>query len=166
VFIDHYGLSPRQYSLAFSINAVAFIASSQFTARLGGRFGLRNVVRYALRGYLVTSFGLLAITAAGIDRLDVMMVILFIGFAFMGLIVPTTAVLALDPHGERAGTASALMGTLQFVTGAIVIAITGSFFDGTSFPMIATIAACALIAFLFGLYALRTHPAPAPVPAR
>ena len=33
VYIDHFGLTPTQYSLAFSVNAVGFIGASQFAAR-------------------------------------------------------------------------------------------------------------------------------------
>ena len=59
--------------------------------------------------------------------------------------MPTTAVLALDRHGAIAGTASALMGTLQFVTGALVMAVVGLFVDGSSRPMVAGIALCSLV---------------------
>ncbi|MES2942508.1 MAG: hypothetical protein V4772_06530, partial [Pseudomonadota bacterium] len=69
-------------------------------------------------------------------------------FGFLGLVVPSTAVLALDEHGEIAGTASALMGTLQFVTGAVVMAIVGLFVDGSARPMVAGIAGCALVSLL------------------
>ena len=71
--------------------------------------------------------------------------------------VPTTAVLALDEHGEIAGTASALMGTLQFVTGAAVMALSGAFADGTARPMIAGIAGSAIVAFVMARITLRGH---------
>ena len=35
VYIDHFGLTPTQYSLAFSVNAIGFIGASQFAAALG-----------------------------------------------------------------------------------------------------------------------------------
>jgi DHA1 family bicyclomycin/chloramphenicol resistance-like MFS transporter len=35
VLIDHYGLTPRQYSIAFAANAASFIGVSQFTGKLG-----------------------------------------------------------------------------------------------------------------------------------
>ena len=41
------------------------------------------------------------------------------------------------------------MGTLQFATGAIVMAITGLFVDGTGLPMVAGIAASATMVWLF-----------------
>jgi MFS transporter, DHA1 family, multidrug resistance protein len=143
--IDHYGLTPRQYSLAFSVNAISFIGAAQFIGRLGARYGLRAVVRYAALGYGLAMGVLLLCYLLGIDRLEVLLVLLFIGYGFLGLIIPSTSVLALDRHGAHAGTASALIGTCQFVFGAIVIALGGLFTDGTAMPMVASIACCALL---------------------
>ena len=147
VLIDHYGLSPRQYSIAFGVNAAAFIGTSQFTGKLTGRFGLPPVVKAAATGHAAVMVSLLAVNLLGFDQLPVMLALLFVGFGFLGLVIPTTAVLALDNHGRIAGTASALMGTLQFVVGAVVMATVGLFVDGTARPMLAGIAACAVIAF-------------------
>jgi DHA1 family bicyclomycin/chloramphenicol resistance-like MFS transporter len=157
VLIEHYGLTPTHYSLAFSINAVSFIGASQFTGHLGSRFGLKRLVRFAVTGYAVTMLLLLLVMAGGIDQLGVMMGLLLVGYGFLGLVIPSTAVLALEEHGEIAGTASALMGTLQFVTGAIVIAVVGLFVDGTALPMVAGITGCALIAWVLSYATLREH---------
>ena len=154
VLIEHYGLSPRMYSIAFSINAVSFIGVSQFTGRLTARFGLVPVVRFAVGGYAATMLAGLAVHLAGFDHLLVMAALLFVGYGFLGLVVPTTAVLALDAHGSIAGTASALMGTLQFATGAVVIAVVGLFVDGTATPMLAGIAACAVLAAIVSHFTL------------
>lgn len=148
VLIDHYGLTPRQYSLAFAANAASFIGISQFTGKLSARFGLVRLVKFAVVGYAAMMTLLLAINLAGVDRLDVMIGVLFVGYGFLGLVVPTTAVLALEEHGAIAGTASALMGTLQFVTGAIVMALTGLFVDGSARPMVAGIAGSAIVALV------------------
>lgn len=155
ILIDHYGLSPREYSIAFAANAAAFIGVSQFTGRLTARFGLVPLVKKAVIGFAVVMAALLVANLLGVERLDVMVVLLFIGYGFLGLIVPTTSVLALEEHGEIAGTASALMGTLQFVTGALVMAFVGLFVDGTARPMIAGIAGCASLAFAFSWGTLR-----------
>ncbi len=146
VMINHFGLTPRQYSLAFAINAASFIGISQFTGKLAKRFGLVNLVKFAVTGYAIVMALLLLQNLLGVDRLDVLIITMLIGFGFLGLVVPTTAVLALDAHGAIAGTASALMGTLQFVTGAIVMAVVGQFVDGSARPMILGIALCALTA--------------------
>ncbi len=148
VLIDHYGLSPMVYSLFFSINAVAFIGMSQFTGYFSERYGLRRVVRTAVVGYATTMVVLLAIMATGVENLAVMASLLFVGYGFLGLVIPTTSVLAMEEQGEIAGTASALMGTLHFATGAAAMAVSGLFFDGTPLPMVAGITICAVIAFV------------------
>jgi DHA1 family bicyclomycin/chloramphenicol resistance-like MFS transporter len=147
ILIDHYGLSPSIYSLFFSINAVAFIGMSQLTGMLSERFGLRRVVRVAVTGYATTMVVLVAVMACGVDRLDVMAVLLFVGYGFVGLVIPSTSVLAMEEHGSIAGTASALMGTLQFAIGAVAMGVAGVFFDGTPLPMVVGIAICAVISF-------------------
>ena len=148
VLIDHFGLTPRQYSMAFAVNAASFIGVSQFTGKLAARFGLVRVVKVAVTGYAVVMALLLLTNLIGVDRLDVLIGMMLLGFGFLGLVVPATAVLALDEHGAIAGTASALMGTLQFVTGAAVMAIVGFFVDGSARPMVAGIAGCAVVALL------------------
>lgn len=40
IYIDHFGLTPTEYGIAFSVNAVGFIGASQFAAKLGAWFGM------------------------------------------------------------------------------------------------------------------------------
>ena len=144
IYINHFGLTPTQYSFAFSVNAIGFIGASQFAATFGGRYGMARVVVTAVSSYAFFSLILLAVTAAGVDSLAVLMGLLFFAFASLGLVIPSTMVLALEDHGPIAGMASALGGTLQMVVGGLVIAIVSLFFNGTPLPMVAAIAACSV----------------------
>ncbi len=156
VLIDHYGLTPRQYSYAFAANAASFIGMSQLTGRLVKRFGMVPLVSGSVLGYTVFMLLTLLLNLAGLDGLWLMIGLLFVGFGFLGLVLPASSVLALDAHGEIAGTASALMGTLQFMTGAAVMAVVGHFVDGTARPMLVGIAASALLTWLIAARTLRT----------
>lgn len=162
VLITHYGLTPRQYSLAFAVNAVSFIGASQLSGRLAHRFGLRRVVSVAVAGFALAMCAGSGLNLAGVDTLPVLIGMLLLGFGFLGLVVPATSVMALDHHGEIAGAASALMGTLQMVAGAGTIALMGFVVDGTARPMLAGIAAVALLTWLLAWWSLR-HPDPAQV---
>jgi MFS transporter, DHA1 family, multidrug resistance protein len=164
VYIGHFGLTPTQYSLAFSVNAVGFIGASQFAAKLGGRFGMGRVVLSAVSAYAFFALILVAVTLAGSDSLVVLMTLLFCSFAFLGLVIPSTMVLALEEHGPIAGMASALGGTLQMVTGGLVIVLVSLFFDGTALPMVGAIGLCSIGALALSLMTLR-HPEPAAQPA-
>jgi DHA1 family bicyclomycin/chloramphenicol resistance-like MFS transporter len=150
VYINHFGLSPSGFSIVFSSNAIAFIGAAQFTSRLGRRFGIPRVVSAGLTAFLIVMAILVALTLAGVDSVVVLAACLFAGFGSMGLVIPSTAVLALERYGSTAGTASALMGTLQLVVGAIVIGAMGIFSDGRPLPMVLGMAACAVIAFVLG----------------
>lgn len=155
VLIEGYGLSPTVYSFFFSINAVAFIGTAQLTGWLTKRFGLSGVVKVAATGYVLPMLLLWALFAAGVQRLDVLAVLLFIGYGFLGLVIPVTSVLALDDHGEIAGTASALLGTLQMVMGAVVVALMGRFMDGSALAMASGIAVSAVVTWVLTYATLR-----------
>ncbi|MCB1498298.1 MAG: multidrug effflux MFS transporter [Bauldia sp.] len=162
VYIEHYGLTPTEFSLAFSINAVGFIGASQFAARIARRYGFAKMILRAVTAYAAFAVSLFLLTLAGADWLVVLMVGLFLSFACLGLVIPTTMVMALEEHGPIAGMASALGGTLQFLTGAVMISIASVIFDGTSLPMVGIIAACSLGALTLAVVTLgRRTPAPA-----
>ncbi len=144
VLINHYGLTPTQYGLAFALNAAAFFGAAQCTAWLGRRFGMVNLVKAASTASGLTMAALLVYYLAGGDRLAVLLALYFVASAFMGLVIPTTSVLALDRHGAIAGTASALMGTLQMLGGAAAMGIVSLFANGKPLPMVAGMASGSL----------------------
>jgi len=156
VLIEHYHLSPRLYSACFSANAASFFALAQFTGWFAARFGLRRLVRGAVTVYAAVMLALLAAFASGVDSLWVLAAFLFVGYGCLGLFIPTTAVLALEEYGAIAGTASALIGTIQFVTGAVLMVFVGSFLNGTALPMVAGIAGCAVVALVLAQTTLRS----------
>lgn len=148
VFTKQYGLTPTQYSLLFSLNAASFFICSQFNGRLGARFGLRRIVRPTIWGLALAMIASFAVTAAGVHNLIVLMAILFVGFGFLGFVIPVTSVLGLEPYGAVAGTASSVMATIQMTIGSVIMGVSAAFMDGTSLPMVAGIAACAAVALV------------------
>ena len=148
VYTEQFGLTPTGFSLAFAINALGFFGASQAAGWLGERFGIVPLMRWAVTGFAVVTCTLLALALAGLASLPVIVAFLFCANACLGLVIPTTMVMALDAHGRMAGLASSLGGTLQMLAGGVMIGVTGLFFDGTATPMIAAIALCAVGAFV------------------
>jgi len=165
VYSETFHLTPTQFSLAFSLNALGFFAASQVAAPLGMRFGMVRVMRRAIWGFAAANVVLLALTLAGFGTLPVIMAVLFVGNACLGLVMPATFVMALEEQGDIAGLASSLGGTLQMVTGSILVSVTAPFFDGTPLPMVATITFCAVMALIVGEATLRRVPHAGPAPA-
>jgi DHA1 family bicyclomycin/chloramphenicol resistance-like MFS transporter len=154
VYTQAFGLSPTGFSLAFAVNALGFFAASQAASALGMRFGARRVLGLASLGFALRTVLLLALGVMGLATLWVCIGGLFAANACLGLIIPTTMVMALEEHGEIAGLASSLGGTLQMLAGGVMIAATGPFFDGTALPMLAAIALCGVLALALSRVAL------------
>jgi DHA1 family bicyclomycin/chloramphenicol resistance-like MFS transporter len=146
VLSHQYGLSSVQYSIAFSVNAVAFFAAMQLTGWLAQRFGLPRLIGPAVLGYVATMLLVLSVTAVGFDNLAVVSTLLFIGYGFLGIILPVASVLALAKHGAIAGTASSLMGALQLAIASGMVALSGVIANGTVVRLAAAIATCAVVA--------------------
>lgn len=145
VYTQAFGLSPTEFSLAFAVNAIGFFAASQLAAGLGERMGAVRLVRVAVGGFFVATVCLAIIGAFGLASLPVVIVGLFVANAFLGLVIPTVMVLALEDQGDIAGLASSLGGTLQMLAGGVMIVVAAPFFDGTVFPMLGAIALCGTI---------------------
>jgi len=144
VFIELHGLTPQQYALAFGFNGLGLIVASQTNRWLVGRYPVRRVMAAALVGSVTAGLLLLIASAAGWGGLPGLIVPLFLNLAAAGMIMPNIAAIAMAPFGEIAGSASALLGTIQFGMGAAAGTLVGFFHNGTAIPMTAGMALCAL----------------------
>jgi len=148
VYTESFGLTPAQFSLAFTVNAMGFIGASQIAPGLMRKHGALKIISLGVFGYAASMLALFALVLAGFGTFWVMVAGLVATFAFVGLVIPTAMVASLDDHGEIAGLASSLGGTLQMVAGGIMTAAAGPFFDGTPLPMVAAMMTCSLIALI------------------
>lgn len=163
VYVQSYGLTPTQFSLAFAANAIAFIGAGQLAGPLGMRFGAMAVMRGAALLFVLAATLLFGLALAGLASLWVLIGLLALGNMGLGLIIPTSMVMALDDHGEIAGLASSLGGTFQMIVGGALVALVGPWLDGTPVPMVALVAACAWVALVLALLAPSRQAATAPL---
>ncbi len=152
VMMDYYGLSTREFSLAFSANALAFFAAAQCNSTLSKRFGMHRIVLPATVGFASCMTVMAIFVAMGMTSLPLMLGLMFAGFAFLGIITPTISVLSLAHHGDIAGTAASIMNTVQLMIGAGAIGLYSLFTNNTPFPMAAGMAGSALLTFAFTLW--------------
>ena len=146
VFIQHFGFTPPQYGMLFGISAGMFIVATQINPRILPRFGAPRIIRTALATYLAATAAMLLFALLGRGGpLAVVLPIMLALFA-MGFIIPNTTVGALSRHAAQAGSASALMGTLQFGLAACSGLLVGLFTDGTPRPMAALLCLGAALA--------------------
>ncbi|MBO6559486.1 MAG: multidrug effflux MFS transporter [Nisaea sp.] len=156
VYRGQYGLAPTEFAMAFAVNAIGFIGASQVAGPLAERFPLRKVIRGGTAFFAGAAMLLFACTLAFEVPLFLLVGLLVLAFSGFGLVFPTTMVMALEEHGDNAGLASSFGGTLQMLTGGLIVIAAGPFFDGTAVPLAGSIAVCAIIAFAL-TFAIRTR---------
>ena len=145
VYQQGFGLTSTQFSIAFAVNAMAFIGASQGASRATVRFGNMPVLIWASAGFALASVALLGLALMGLVTLWVCMAGLALANGCLGLIVPATMVMALDDQGDKAGLASSLGGTLQMLTGGAMVVALGPWLGASATPMIAGIAFAACV---------------------
>lgn len=146
VYTEQFGLTPTQFSFAFALNAVGFFVASQFSSNLAQRMGTLRMIYIATAGFALSTFAGFGFGLLGLATLPIVMAALFVGNLFLGVILPTAQVQALEDHGSNAGLASSLGGTMQMVAAGVLVAAAGPFLDGTVVPMQGAIALCGALA--------------------
>ena len=154
VFIELFDVPPEQYGLYFGTNAIGIITASQVNRWLANRYRAERVVRVVLPVAMSAGLVLLVDAYTGFGGFAGILVPLWVFIACHGFTMPNTTALAMAPHGSVAGSASALMGTLQFVLGSAGGALIGALGSRTPVPFAAVIAGCGVGAFI----AFRTLP--------
>ncbi len=147
VFIELFGVPPERYGLFFGANAIGIITASQINRWLAGRVDAGRIVSIVLAVAMTAGLVLVVDAYTGAGGFAGILVPLFVFIACHGFVMPNTTALAMAPHGRVAGSASALLGTLQFVLGATAGTLVGVLGDGTAVPFAAVIAACGTGAF-------------------
>jgi DHA1 family bicyclomycin/chloramphenicol resistance-like MFS transporter len=152
VFIEKYGIAPRDYGLIFGGMIVFMTIGSLLNARFVRKFGADRILRYAVIVPLVVGPAALVmgIIEARYGTIGMWPFLLCFGpqIATISLIGPNSMAMALQRYPHMAGTASSLMGVMQFGIGAIFGAIVGQTFDGTIMPMTTAMGVAGVLCFV------------------
>jgi MFS transporter, DHA1 family, multidrug resistance protein len=147
VFIELFHVSPERFGLYFGANAIGLMIASQVNRHLASRVQPEVIVRTVLPIAVIAGVTLLVDAYTGFGGFPGILVPLFCFVSCHGFMAPNTTALAMSPYGAVAGSASALMGTLQFVLGAAAGGLVSAFGNGTAVPFAVVIAGCAVAAF-------------------
>jgi MFS transporter, DHA1 family, multidrug resistance protein len=131
VFIQGFGLSPSRFAMIFGANSFGLICCAQLNPHLLRRFGHFAVLHWVSRVHLCAVSLLTAVAFAKIHVLSLVIAPLIVAISCMGMLNPNTIVGALARHQNHAGSASSVMGTGQYLLGAISGLLVGFATDGT-----------------------------------
>ncbi|MDD2336324.1 MAG: multidrug effflux MFS transporter [Geobacteraceae bacterium] len=145
VFIELHGISPQHFGLFFGANACGLIGASQVNRRLLRRFTAQQILNmaFSINAAAALLLGFAGITGFGGFPAEI--VLIFVSICMTGLLYPNVIALAMTPFEKEAGSASALLGTIQYTLGATAGALVGVFQNGTAVSMIGTMVVCGVV---------------------
>jgi MFS transporter, DHA1 family, multidrug resistance protein len=120
-----YGLSAREFALVFGLGATSMMVGSQVNASLVRRLGPVRLLRAGLPAVVASTAVLVVVAASHAGGVVGLLVPLWVTVAVLSTVISNASALALSRHPERAGTASAVIGSLQGALGGAVSPLVG-----------------------------------------
>ncbi|OII07076.1 multidrug effflux MFS transporter [Curtobacterium sp. MCBA15_008] len=147
LYQDMLGLGTVGYGIAFGLNALALMGISVLSAKLTATRSVVGVLTLGIVLVLASTvaFGLLVATGAPEFWLAVP---LFTAVGSLGLVLGNATALALGAVPSSAGSASAVLGALQFGLAALVSPLVSIGGSTTAVPLAIVMLAAAVIAVL------------------
>ena len=119
IYIKYFGVDPQHYGWLFAVNIVGVMVISFFNRFLVIRFSLRRLLQIATA---ISFMSMIALAALGRDNPNGLFIIagmIFIFFSMNGIVAATATAAALDEVPHIAGSASALIGSMQYGSGIV-----------------------------------------------
>ena len=148
IFGEAYGMGAA-FPLAFGGVACGIALAHFLNARLVPRFGMRRLSHAALVAFLATSLLLALLCALTWPPLAVVLALVCACFFLYGLTQANFNAIAMQPVGQAAGMAAAVLGFTMTTVGALAGGLIARLFDGSALPLAAgftVLAAAALLA--------------------
>ncbi|GGY52656.1 multidrug effflux MFS transporter [Parvularcula lutaonensis] len=128
LYVGVYGLD-RTFTIAFGAVAALMAVTSMVNSRLVHKLGARRLSHGALIAFTALSGVLTLLSFGGNPPFWLFMTLMALLFPLLGLIGANLNAIAMEPLGEVAGSASAILGFLQSAVAGLIGAFIGSLFD-------------------------------------
>ncbi|CAI9393147.1 multidrug effflux MFS transporter [Microbacterium sp. T2.11-28] len=124
LFQESYGFDAQQYGLLFAANSLGVVLGVQAASRLAARFGPQWVLAWSTAVLVVAGASIIITDQLGLGLWGTV-VPLFFFMTACGFTFPCVQVLALDRHGNAAGTAQSIVGATNFGVAGIISPLVG-----------------------------------------
>lgn len=118
---DHFGFNEIQFSLVFALNAFGSIIGSVLALRFKE---MKNAAFFAMSGIMMAA-GLQFVFYFVLDNFVVYEGFTFLILLFLGFMFPSVTSLAMEEGKEAVGSASAVLGTVGYLSGGLVTPLVG-----------------------------------------
>ncbi|MFQ6342843.1 multidrug effflux MFS transporter [Campylobacter sp. VTCC 70190] len=145
IFTQFFGLSEQKFAILFGVNALGFVICANINARMVRRFESEKILACGLVVMFISAL-ILLINAFFKPSLYLFEFSIFTSIAMLGFIAPNTTTLAMARFKEHSGTASAVLGTMQFGFGGFISFMVGAIDANTPIILACVMCLCVLIA--------------------
>ncbi len=160
LYQDSLGLTPFEFSMAFSVTACCWFVGIQAGSKLGRMFSAHWVVFGSLVLAVFAGIGLYLIGSldVGIESVLPIMAVFLLSF---GMTITPIQTIALQGHGSEAGTAASVLGVMNSVTAAVFAPLYPLIGSETTTGLGVTVAITHLAAIAFFFFVVRPGNVPA-----
>ncbi|MDM2802863.1 multidrug effflux MFS transporter [Citrobacter sp. Cpo109] len=155
VYISYYHVDPQHYGWLFALNIIGVMAMSVVNRRLVQRHALEQLLKNATLLAALAAVVLALLVKLESGGVVAIIITVFLFFSMNGIIAATSTAAALDAVPNIAGSASALIGALQYGSGIISSLLLAAFSDGTPWTMAWIIALFTLLSAVLAFRAKR-----------
>ncbi|MBX1918870.1 multidrug effflux MFS transporter [Campylobacter jejuni] len=145
VFTQFFGLSEQKFALLFGANALGFVICANINARLVLKYESEKILAKALMIMFISTV-ILLVNAFFHPNFLLFGLSIFTSIAMLGFIAPNTTTLAMARFKEHSGTASAVLGTVQFGFAGLISFVVGTINANTPIILAFVMCACVLVA--------------------
>lgn len=161
LFQGTYGFTAQQYGLLFAANSIGVIIGVQTSSYL-----MRTVI--GPQWILTITTGMMLMLGISIMVLDLTgaglwgtVIPLWFFITMCGFSFPCVQVIALNGHGQEAGTAASLLGAVNFGLAGLISPVVGMLGVSTAAPMGAVMSVTALVSIIALWFIVRPSRVPA-----
>ncbi len=151
VLIGVLGVPTAWFGLCFAFCVTGYLLGTIACRRLLVRRSVARTLRIGAALALASGVAMTALATAGVHHWVALLGPQFAYFAAHGITFPCAQAGAVAPFPRHAGAAAGMFGFLLMVFAALVGAWIGASHNGTVFPVVLTVAACALLVFVTAL---------------
>ena len=119
----------------FGANAIGYISASQINRRLLKSYSTQHISQRVSLIFGVLSLMLILQVVLNLPNMYLFLLNLFFFLSCLGFINPNMQALALSPFSKNAGVASALVGSLRMLSGALASLLISLLHNDTALPM-------------------------------
>lgn len=134
VYQTIYGVSPQVFSVLFGINGIGIMVGTILIGRFADVISETRFLKVGLLMSITASFSLLIVVLFH-GPLFAVVISIFVFISSIGIISTSSFSLAIQDQGHIAGSASAMLGLLPFIFGAISAPLVGIAGEHTAIPM-------------------------------